>query len=187
MKKIFLLIIALVCGCMAFAQEKQETVPESSSKTLEFMKKNGTLIQRDFYPIGKVKGVDCEVLIITDLISQKKIGCLRLKTTNSSSYSTDTYIGTLDYDEIAACIKSINFLNENVIVGKPTVYTEVEYSTRDKVEVGAYYSEKKSKWIAYVKTKSYSNKSIEFFDASELSQLVSIMEQAKIVIDEKTR
>ena len=180
-------IVLLFCSYLAFSQQKQSAEPESASRTLEFMKKDGTLIQREFYPLGKVKGVDCEVLIITDIISKKKMGCLRLTTEFPSSYSTDSYIGTLDYDEIAACIKSIDYINENLIETTPPAYTEIEYKTRDKVEVGAYYSEKKNTWSAYVKTKSYTSKSMEFFAASDLQQLASIMGQAKSIIEEKTK
>ena len=187
MKKILFALVMLLIGGTAFAQEKQNATEESNSKTLEFMKKDGTLIQREFYPLGKVKGVECEVLVITDLISKKKIGCMRLKTSYSSSYSSDTYIGTLDYDEIDACIKSINYINTSVINSKPEMYTEVEYKTRDKVEVGAFYQENKSNWRAYVQTKSYTNRSMEFFAASELTELASKMTQAKAIIEENTK
>ena len=187
MKKMLLIaLLTVLCG-VSYAQEKKDASQESSSKTLEFMKKDGTLIQREFYPLGKVKGVECEVLIITDVISKKKMGCLRLKTKYSSSYSSDTYIGTLDFDEMDACMKSISFINESVITTTPSAYTEVEYKTRDRVEVGAFYQERSSSWRAYVQTKSYTNNSMEFFAASELTQLLSIMEQAKRLIEEKTK
>lgn len=187
MKKTLITIVLMCCCLFAFSQEKQVAEQESTSKTIEFMKKDGTLLQREFYPLGKVKGVDCQVLIITDLISKKKIGCLRLETQYSSSYNTDTYIGTLDYDEIAACIKSINYINENLLNVTPTTYTEVEYNTRDKVKVGAYSNEKKGTWSAYVQTKSYTTRSLDFFAANDLQQLVSIMEQAKSLIEEKIK
>ena len=172
---------------MAAAQEKQDVAQESTSKTLEFMAKDGTLIQREFFQLGKVKGVECEVLIIKDVVSNKKIGCLRLKTRYSSSYSSDTYIGTLDYDEIDACVKSINYIIESVTPSTPERYTEIEYRTRDKVEVGAFYQEKSSSWRAYVQTKSYTNKSMEFFAATELSELAAIMNRAKVIIEENTK
>ncbi len=183
MKKILITIVLMCCCCLAFSQEKQSPEQESTSKTIEFMRKDGTLLQREFYPLGKVIGVDCEVLVITDLISKKKIGCLRL--TTESSYNSDTYIGTLDYDEIAACMKSINYISENLLDVVPTTYTEVEYKTRDKVMIGAY--SKNGKWSAYVQTKSYTTRSIAFLAANDLQQLVSIMEQAKSLIEEKTK
>lgn len=189
MKKILMVtLLTLLCG-FSYAQEKKDASQESSSKTLEFMKKDGTLLQREFYQLGKVNGVECEVLIITDVISKKKMGCLRLKTRyfSSSSFSSDTYIGILDYDEIDACMKSITFINESVITTTPTAYTEVEYKTRDRVEVGAFYQEKLSTWKAYVQTKSYTDKSMAFFAASDLSQLLTFMGQAKTLIDEKTK
>jgi hypothetical protein len=53
--------------------------------------------------------------------------------------------------------------------------------------VGAFYQENKSNWRAYVQTKSYTNRSMEFFAASELTELASKMTQAKAIIEEKTK
>ena len=187
MKKVILVAAMIICSIMLPAQEKQDVANESSCKTLEFMAKDGTFIQREFFQLGKVNGVECEVLIIKYVVSNKKMGCLRLKTRYSSSYSSDTYIGTLDYDEIDACIKSINYIIESVTPSTPERYTEIEYRTRDKVEVGAFYQEKSSSWRAYVQPKSYTNKSMEFFAAAELTELATIMNQAKVIIEEYTK
>ena len=177
----------MCCYCLAFSQDKQDPEKESTSQTIEFMKKDGTLFQREFYPLGKVSEVDCKVLIVTDLISKKKIGCQRLEIEYPSKYDSDTYIGTLDYDEIAACVQSINYINENLLKTVPTTYTEVEYKTRDKVKVGAFSNQEKGTWSAFVQTKSYTNRSLAFFAANDLQQLIVIMEQAKTVIEEKTK
>ena len=61
-----------------------------------------SFIQKEFYQLGKVKGVECEVLILTNLLTKQKMGCLRLKTTCYNRVgSNDTYIGTLDSDELS--------------------------------------------------------------------------------------
>ena len=63
----------------------------------------------------------------------------------------------------------------------------MEYSTRDNIEVGAYYSENKLAWTAYTYTKSYTSRSAEFFDAASLSLLVDKMATAKNMIAEKIK
>lgn len=128
------------------------------------------------------------MLIVTDLLQDVKMGCLRLKTTHYNSYtSSDTYIGTLDYDEIDDCIKSINYIKDHIISSNPNVYTETNYSTRDNIEIGAYYSEDKVTWKAYVQTKDYTSRSMKFFDSDSLPLLLEIMTNAKTMIEEKTK
>lgn len=172
----------------AFAQQKKEE-EASSSKTLEFMAKDGSLLVKEFYDLATIKGVKCQVLIIKDIVANKKIGCLRLETAYYSSYSSspDTYIGTLDSDEIDACIKSLKYLKDNLLSQPADTYTEAGYKSRDKVEIGAFYSVEKQNWSAYVQTKSYTTRSMKFFDANNLDSLASEMEKAKELIAEKTK
>ena len=186
MKRILFFVIAVLLSAPCFAQNDANEV-KSESKTLEFISRGSSLIKKEFYDLGSVKGVECQVLIVTDLLKNEKMGCLRLETKYTSSYSTDTYVGTLDYDEIEDCIKSLNYIKDNILPSIPSTYTEVEYSTRDNIEVGAYYSEKKLAWIAYTYTKSYTSRSAEFFDAASLSLLVNKMAIAKNTIAEKIK
>lgn len=186
MKKIALILLTLSISLVSFAQDKEQE-NKSESKTLEFMSKGGSLIKKEFYDLGSVKGVKCQVLIITDLLSDTKMGCLRLETRYSgSSYSSSqTYIGTLDYDEIGDCLASIDYIRDNIIPSTPSTYTETTYKTRDNIEVGAYYSDKSAKWIAYVYTKNYTSRSAEFFDSESLLSLSELMQTAKNMIAEK--
>lgn len=187
MKKILLILVfVLISTGVNFAQEKTNN-NKSESKTLEFMAKGSSLIKKEFYDLGSVKGVKCQVLIVTNLLQNSKIGCLRLETTYTGYYTSDTYIGTLDYDEIDDCITSINFIKENILISSPEVYTETEYSTRDNIEIGAFYNFNKASWSAYVYTQNYTSRSAEFFDSSSLSTLVNVMIKAKEMISEKTK
>lgn len=182
MKKVLLLLSVLFFSISVFAQAKED-VPASKSTTIEFLNSQGSLIIKEFYDLPKVKGVECQVLIATDVVNGSKLGCLRLITTYSSSYSSDTYIGTLDYDELDACVKSLQYIKDTLIPSTPLVYTEVEYKTKDGVELGAYYS--KNKWKAYVYTKDYTSRSAEYLDASNIDAFISVMNQAKNLISEK--
>jgi hypothetical protein len=137
--------------------------------------------------MGKVKGVKCEILILTDIVNQTKLGCLRLETTYSSSYSSDSYVGTLDYDEIDACVKSLQYIKDNMLPSSPSVYTEAEFKTRDGVKFGAYFNINKSKWNAFVYTKGYTSRSAEFFDSSNIDSLIEVMNKSKVMIQEKIK
>ncbi|MBR3064534.1 MAG: hypothetical protein IKG90_02665 [Bacteroidales bacterium] len=186
MKKSFVLLISLFVVATAFAQTQTDE-EKTTSKTLEFLSKDGSFIVKEFYDVGKVKGVECQVLIATDVVKKEKMGCLRLEKTYYSSYSSsgDSYIGTLDYDELDACIKSIDYIIETLLPSGPSVYTESEYKTRDNVKVGAFYDEKKNTWSAFVYTKGHTSRSAAFFDSSSLSDLKNVMIKAKEIIREK--
>ncbi|MBQ8222119.1 MAG: hypothetical protein IJZ87_02040 [Bacteroidales bacterium] len=186
MKNYLFVILSVIISITGMAQEKSVD-DKSESKTLEFMSQGSSLIKKEFYDLGKVKGVECQVLIITNLLSNERLGCLRLETKYQGYSSSETYVGTLDYDEIDDCLNSINFICENILTITPTVYTETEYRTRDNIEVGAYYSENKSSWTAYLYTKNYTNRSVEFFDLESLSSLAKIMQNAKVMIAEKVQ
>ena len=181
------MVSLLTCTLFSEVYGQEAETTKTDSKTIEFMAKDGTLLQRDFYELGKVSSVDCQVLVITDCISNQKVGCMRLKTYNYTKYSSDSYIGTLDYDELEACIKSIRYIKDNLLNTVPERYTEVSYKTRDKVEVGAYYSVDKKKWTVYVQTKSYTSKSIEFLSTDNMRTLLEKMEQAKEIIADKVK
>lgn len=183
MKK-FLSIAALMFAIVfsASAQESKDSEPASKSTTVEFLAKDGTLLQKDFYPLGAVKGVDCEVLIITDVLDGTKVGCVRLETTYRSQYSSDTYIGTLDADELDACIQSLNYIKNDVLNTKPDNYVEFTYSTKDGVRIGAFYNQTKATWTTYVRTKSYTSRSAEYFSSDNLDTLISTLESGKRII-----
>lgn len=184
-KVVFALLVAVFATMTAFAQEQaKDAVPESKSKAVEFLKTDGSLLIKEFYDLEKIKGVECQVLVITNVVSKKKIGCLRLETKYSSSYSSDSYIGTLDSDELDACIQSLQYIKDTLLPSTPEVYTEVEYKTNDGVKFGAYFAN--NKWTAYVYTKGYTSRSAAFINAENIDKFIAVMQQAKALITEKT-
>lgn len=183
MKKTLLFLSVLILSISSLAQTNQE-IPSSKSTAVEFLNCHGSLIIKEYYNLPKVKGVECQVLILTDIVNGNKLGCLRLTTHYSSGYSSDSYIGTLDYDELDACIKSLQYIKETLLPSTPLIYTEVEYKTKDGVEIGAYFS--KDKWKAYVYTKDYISRSAEFLDTANIDSFIAIMNQAKNLIAERT-
>ena len=182
---IFLLLCPLLAISTAYAQvPNKEDIPVSKSKSVEFLKADGTFIVKEFYDLAKIRGVECQVLIMTNVVSKKKLGCLRLETTYSSSYSTDNYIGTLDSDELDACIQSLDYIKNTLLPSTPETYTEAEYKTTDGVKFGAYFSN--NKWTAFVYTKSYTNRSAAFLGVDNIDSFIELMRHAKTLIAEKT-
>lgn len=186
MKKYLVLLVTLMLSMTSYAQESKKEF-KSESNSVEFLNKSGTFIYKDFFDLPAVKKIEFQVLIMSDFVENTKIGCLRLITYYKASYGTSTYIGTLDYDEIDACIQCLEKLNNDIINTTPTNYVEVEYRTKDGVEIGAYYNVQKAKWTAYVYTRSYTRDSAEYINSENIVKIIDNLKKAKAMIDEKTK
>lgn len=186
--KRLLFVLALMMPMFLNAQEKEE---KSNSKTLEFMAKDGIVLKKEFYNLPDVGSsynkTQNQVLIVTDLKSNEKRGCLRIITNYPSSSGNTEYIGTLDPDELDAAIVSMEKILAEIIPTTPETYTEVDYKTRDGIEIGTFWKEKKNEWTIYVKTKSYTSRSMSTFKAEELELLIINLKDAKQMINEKTK
>ena len=187
MKKI-IIVLALIMPMLLCAQEKEE---KSNSKTLEFLSKDGSILKKEFYDLPEVgtsyNKTQNQVLIITNMKTNEKMGCLRIITTYPSSSGNTDYIGTLDPDELDAAVLSMEKILNEVLPTTPTTYTEVEYKTRDGVEIGTFWKEKKSEWTIYIKTKSYTSRSMSTYKSDELAKLIKNLKDAKLMISEKTK
>ena len=185
MKKLFFLLVLLCSVAVSNAQEKE--TEKSQSKAILFEQGIGSLIKKDFYDLPKVCGVENQVLILTDILTGTKIGCLRMETKYRSSYSTDTYVGTLDFEELDAVIKSISYIKETILPTTPDVYSEIVFKSKDGVKLGTYFNQKTRKWVVFIYTKSYTSRSAKYFDETELSEMIEIMKTAKSKIQELTK
>ena len=187
MKKI-IIVLALMMPLFLNAQEKEE---KTNSKTLEFLSKDGSILKKEFYDLPVVgtsyNKTQNQVLIITDLKSNEKRGCLRIITTYPSTSSSTDYIGTLDPDELDAAIMSMEKILADILPNKPETYTEVVYRTRDGIQIGTFWNDKKEEWNIYVQTKSYTSRSMSSFKKDELSKLIENLKNAKQIIGEKTK
>lgn len=185
MKKylIFTLLVAML-SVNAYSQEQQQE--KSQSKTVEFLSRYGSFYKKEFFnlqTIGKsIDRIEFQVLIITDMKTNSKMGCLRLE----KYFGDDSYIGTLDQDELDACIQCIEKIQADIINNNPDTYTEVEYKTRDGVSIGAFWSNE-SKWEIYIQTKKYSSRSMTFVNAESIPKIIDNLKKAKEMIVEKTK
>ena len=183
MKKLFILLVLLCSVAVSNAQEKE--TEKSQSKAVLFEQSIGSLIRKDFYDLPKVRGVENKVLILTDILTGKKIGCLRIETKPFSSSNT-TYVGTLDFEELDAAIKSLSYIKETILPTTPDVYSEIVFKSKDGVKLGTYFNQKTRKWVVFIYTKSYTSRSAKYFDETELSEMIEIMKTAKSKIQELT-
>lgn len=177
MKRLLLLLLLVVPMGLSAQEEKEQP---SKSKTIMFQEKSGVILEKRFYDIedAKVQGVAFQNIIVTDLSTGEKQGALRLKTSYYSSAlnETDTYIGMLDYDELTACIKSLEYIQQNVITQTPNTYTECEYKSRDGVTISVFSGKKG--WTIYLQTQTYTSRSVEYIDIDKLPDIITNMKAA---------
>ena len=187
MKKLLFVILCML-GSMYFCvaqnkvQEQEEKEDISASKTIEFMQRAGSLHVKQFYPARIIKTISFQVLIITDVLTNEKMGCLRIETQYASGYISNNYIGTMDSDEIDACIKSLIYLKDNLLNTQPNVYTECLYRTRDNVTIGAYFKENTKNWAPFVQPKISSN-SMKAISKADIDEIILILRDAQSIIN----
>ncbi len=178
-------VLIVVLALMTVSVQSQEKATVSKSKSVEFSEKDGSLLKREFYDLSKIKGVENQILIISNITTSQKIGCLRLTTSSYSKYGDDSYIGTLDLDEISACKKSLEHIQNELLPTTPEIYTECVYSTRDGLKFTAFYSIKESKWTIAVYVKGYTAKSASILDSNDLKSYISLLSEAEASIKAK--
>jgi hypothetical protein len=176
MKKINIILILFVFTFSALAQEKKE---KQTTQAEQFSAQAGTLIEKQFVDIGKVKGINVQVMKIKDVNSGASKNALRFEYEFKSQYSTDSKIGTLDLDEIDGLIKSMTNLKNNVFPTARDIYTEVTFRSRTGFEAGSYYSPEKSKWSTWVQIEKYDRNSMVFLTTEDFTALLTLIEQAK--------
>ena len=176
MKKLFVVIVMAFTCVSAMSQIKN--AEETLSNAELFSVKSGTLIEKQFIDIGKVKSVEVKVLKIKDLNDDKTISALRFEYEAVGKYSSDTKIAMLDIDEIEGLVISIKNIQSKVFPSTPETYTEVTYRSRSGFEAGAFYSD--SKWKTYLKLEKYDSDSFVFLTQEDLTTLLGLIEQAKL-------
>lgn len=177
MQNLFLFILFLTTTC-SYGQEKNEKI---TSQAEQFSAVSGTLIEKKFIDIGKVKGVSIQVMKLKDLNSGESISALRFEYEYRASYTSisDTKIAHLDLDEIDGLIKSMKNIKTTVFPSIPTIYTEVTFTSRTGFKAGAYYDMTKAKWFTYVKLEKFDSDSRVFLNVEDFDLILSFVENAK--------
>lgn len=112
MKKIIALVMLAVTAFIpSFAQEADK--PESKSNTVLFEERGNSLIERTFYDIGAIPGVEFQCIAIKNVQDGSMVGALRVitHTYNVVLKEGEEFIGTIDSDEMDAFIKALEYMN----------------------------------------------------------------------------
>lgn len=175
MKNLFpTLFVILLLITAAFTQDK--VAPKEQSKLEQFSARSGSLLEKRFVPVGTIKSVKVEVLVLTDLLTNSKISGVRFSYDTGERYSTEK-TAFLDADEIDGLIKSIDYIKTKALPATPESYTEIVYSSRSGFTAGCYYSD--SKWTAFMKLERFDTKSFVSLDIVALDQLAGLLKDAK--------
>jgi len=175
MKNLILWALVLV-PALAFGQDTKQA--EVSNADL-FSAQAGALIEKQFLTIGTVKGIEVNVLKITNLMTNTTTTALRFQYEVKGQYTSDTKIAVLDSDELDGLIKSIKTLQTVVLPSTKEVYTEVAFKSRTGFEAGAFFSLEKGKWTAYLQLKKFDSKSMVFITPEDLGQILALVESAR--------
>lgn len=177
---------------------------KSSSKTVEFLSNNSIFIKKEFYDLPDIgrgaNKIESEVVILTDLTTNKKIGCVRLNTRSNLKspnyrrlgFFRDRYTGVIDYEELDDCIGCLETIQSEISETTPETYTELIYSSFDGVKLGAYsdleygYSTKWT-WTTFVKTNEFYIESNAIVKEKDFPQLIQILRDAKGFISSKIK
>lgn len=183
--KLLLILQFLLISLMSNAQENEvEQIKESQSSFVNFDSNQGSLILRQYYNLGSLKtklgfwdilsnkeyvSLDVNILVSTDVKTKAQRGCVRLE-------EGTRYIGTLDYEELDACIQSIDYM-KSIIMNPTQNYTECSYKTLDKLELGVYCSN--GKWSSFIKYGRYVREPSFHFTTEFLLALYDYLVKAK--------
>ena len=195
MKKLFILLVLLCSVAVSNAQEKET---ENRSKAALFEESKGSLIRKDFYNLPKVSGVENNVLILTDILTGTKIGCLRMEYYDDYN---DLRAGYIDFEELDAAIKSLSYIKETILYTTPDVYTEFSFKSKDGVQLGTYFNEKTQKWVVFIWLRKWADFLVEVnaepkcssrkyalhCDVTQLSKMIENLKRAKSKIQELTK
>lgn len=174
MKYLSLLIFAFLFTFNVLAQNKETSL----SNAEQFSAQSGTLIEKTFIDVGKVKGLEIMVLKLKDLNSSKSLNALRFEYVYKSSYSSDTKVKSLDSDEIDGLVKTLKKLQE-VFLTEREIYTEVSFKSRTGFEAGAFFDVDKKTWNAFIQVERFDKNSRLYLTPNDFEEILKLVELAQ--------
>lgn len=174
MKK-YLLFSILVLPSFLYGQKDVAQKQESNAE--KFSDKAGTLIQKEYEPIGDVSKCKIQVVTFKDLLDGHKLTAIQFEYEYRTSYASDTKLAILDADEVDALLASIKMIREKVMPVVATKYTEVSFKSRSGFMAGCF--SKKDKWSGYMKLSRYDANSFVFFEEDDFNKLYALVQSAK--------
>lgn len=178
MKRLIWSLALLVSMALIHAQE------DGTSRIKEFQSRKGTLIIKEFFEIGTVKGqygsdLEFSVLRLTSPSGGVPLKGLKLSSSKKSSYSTDERSSLLDEEEVDALISALQYMvqiQKEKGSDKSMPYTEYIFRAKDGFEIGFMIS--KGEYTAFSSVGSISAISA-FFKYADLGAILSKAQEAK--------
>lgn len=177
MKKVILFLTVLIMGATTIFSQTQLTKEQEQSNAEKFSAKAGTLMQKEYLEIGKIKDAEINVVYYTDLINNAKTNAVRIEYEHVGKYTSDTKTAVLDADEIDGLIKSIKLIQEKIFPITPTKYIEVSFRSRGGFQAGCFWS--KEKWSTFLKLEKFDSDSYVWLSKEDFPTLLNLLEQAK--------
>ena len=162
--KYCLLIFILSFPILLFAQK--DSVNQSLLE--KFSNKSGSLIRKEYLEIGKISGLEIDLMIIKNLSDPqfKQISGCRID--YQGQYSS--YHAFIDIDELGALMSAIQIIQTNIFIDTTSNYTEVNFKSRSGFQAGCYNDKKSKEWSPFVQVVSYSDKSLVFLNQTEFAR-----------------
>ncbi len=172
-------LLVLLCISHALCWGQHDSLTVSNAEL--FSSKSGTLFEKEFVDLGKVKKVEFEILKVTDMISGASIKSLRIRQNVKNGYSSGTKIITLDSDEIDGLLKSIRVIKSEVLGNSPTNYTEIAFYSRSGFEMGCFWGSK-DQWVLYLRLEKKDRTSTIFLKKEEFDEFNRLLENAQATL-----
>ncbi|WP_126972887.1 hypothetical protein [Gynurincola endophyticus] len=170
--KYLIFAILILVSTNIYSQEKTTS---DKSKIQNFSLKTGSMIQKEFFPLGSVKKISIDKLVLTDVLTKVKLTGVKIKTSVVKSYSTSESSCFLDLDEIEEIIKSSNFVLKMDAPGE--IYTEFQFTSKEGFKAGSFSS--KGEWAYFIQLDKYSNDSLVFMSKGEFEQFIAVLKSVK--------
>ena len=181
-------------------QSQEEALSQrenSASKTVDFLNSHSSFTKYEYYALPDVgKGssrIGNEVVIITDVVNNEKIGCLRVSNSGmlqnyGYGFFRNRYACVLDLDELDDLVKSCEYIQSDVLKTEAEVPTVIKFKTLDGLSLvvawpainSGFYTDKG--WDIFIKTDPYDNDSNRKINIKYFPQFIQNLKDAKEVI-----
>jgi len=191
MRKYLLIALAVLflVPVVSFAQVKEEEKAKEPPTKLEaFLAKKGTLIVKDFYELGELRGLgkmEFNALIIYEPgMENEKIRGMHVEITEEGRYGKSN-TSFLDLEEVESLSKAIAYMADLAEKWKGInreAYTEVKYVTKGDFNVGFY--QKGSERRAFASS-GYIGKASFIMKVEDFISMKGIIDKGLSVLKEK--
>lgn len=173
MKTIALYLLVVL---LPFAAMCQDTAAKKSATKIEAIQSRvGSVIKKEFIPIGKFQNVTIEALKVTDVASGKVVKGIKFSMYSGGAFTVSgKFESFLDEEEIDPVVKFFTYVKG--FTETTENYTEYDLPTED-LSVFAYTGNKK--WTCGLQLDKYKSASIASFNVKDVDDLLAYIDMAK--------